>query len=499
MAERPVVLSTNISVLVGALLLLGLYLTSHYSYLLFHSLAEVFSIVVACGIFMVAWNARQFLDNDYLLFIGIAYLFVAGLDLIHTLAYHGMGVFPGFGANLPTQLWIASRYVQSLSLLVAPVFIHRRLNPHLVFLSYAIVISLLLVSIFYWNIFPNCYIEGMGLTPFKKTSEYIISLILVASIGRLLQHRTQLDPGVLRLLILSIVLTIGAELAFTLYVSVYGLSNLVGHIFKIISFYLIYKALIATALVQPYSVMFRNLQQSESELRQYTAELQARNQDLDAFAHTVAHDLRNPLSLIISAGRVMNAHFGSNLEGELQELMGMITRTAFKMSRIIEELLLLAEVRKAKVQTAPLDMATIVAEAQQQLANLIESNQVEISLPDTWPVALGHALWVEEVWANYISNAIKYGGQPPRLELGATRQVDGTVRFWVRDNGPGLTAEDQEKVFTSFTRLDQIRVTGHGLGLSIVRRIVEKLDGQVGVESECGKGSLFFFTLPGVD
>ena len=181
MAERPVVLSTNISVLVGALLLLGLYLTSHYSYLLFHSLAEVFSIVVACGIFMVAWNARQFLDNDYLLFIGIAYLFVAGLDLLHTLAYHGMGVFPGFGANLPTQLWIASRYVQSLSLLVAPVFIHRRLNPHLVFLSYAIVISLLLVSIFYWNIFPNCYIEGMGLTPFKKTSEYIISLILVAS------------------------------------------------------------------------------------------------------------------------------------------------------------------------------------------------------------------------------------------------------------------------------------------------------------------------------
>ncbi len=499
MAERPVVLSRSISLLVSALVLFGLYLTSYYSYLLFHSLVEMFSIVVACGIFMVAWNARHFLDNDYLLFIGIAFLFVAGLDLLHTLAYRGMGVFTEYDANLPTQLWIASRYVQSLSLLIAPLFIRRRLKPHLVFLSYVVVVSLLLASIFYWHIFPDCYVEGVGLTPFKKTSEYIISLILLASIARLLQYRTQFDPDVLRLLILSIGLTIGAELAFTFYISVYGLSNLVGHVLKIISFYLIYKAIIATALVKPYSIMFRNLQQSEAELRQQTIELQARNEELDAFAHTVAHDLRNPLALIISSGRVMNAHYGPNLEGEIQELMRMITRTAFKMSRIIDELLLLAEVRKAKVQASPLDIAAIVAEAQQRLASLIESNQVEISLPDTWPVALGYAPWIEEVWANYMSNAIKYGGQPPRLELGATRQVDDMIRFWVRDNGPGLTPEDQEALFTPFTRLDQVRATGHGLGLSIARRIVENLDGQVGVESEPDQGSLFYFTLPGVD
>ncbi len=124
---------------------------------------------------------------------------------------------------------------------------------------------------------------------------------------------------------------------------------------------------------------------------------------------------------------------------------------------------------------------------------------MEISLPDTWPVALGYAPWIEEVWANYMSNAIKYGGQPPRLELGATRQVDDMIRFWVRDNGPGLTPEDQEALFTPFTRLDQVRATGHGLGLSIARRIVENLDGQVGVESEPDQGSLFYFTLPGVD
>jgi len=110
---------------------------------------------------------------------------------------------------------------------------------------------------------------------------------------------------------------------------------------------------------------------------------------------------------------------------------------------------------------------------------------------------LGHAEWIVEVWANYLSNSIKYGGQPPRVKLGAEVQPNGMVRFWVRDNGPGLSPEEQARLFTPFTRLDQVRAKGHGLGLSIVRRIVEKLGGQVGVESQIGQGSSFFFTLPG--
>jgi len=123
-------------------------------------------------------------------------------------------------------------------------------------------------------------------------------------------------------------------------------------------------------------------------------------------------------------------------------------------------------------------------------------------------MALGYMPWVEEIWVNYLSNAIKYGGRPPRLELGADPLPNpppqageglggGMIRFWVRDHGAGLTPEDQARLFTPFTRLDQVRVKGHGLGLSIVRRIVEKLGGQVGVESQVGQGSTFSFTLPG--
>ena len=222
-------------------------------------------------------------------------------------------------------------------------------------------------------------------------------------------------------------------------------------------------------------------------------------EELDAFAHTVAHDLRNPVGLIIGFAELEQSYDVTSLD-DLQHALGVIMRIGHKMNNIIDELLLLAGVRKTEVKTMPLDMARIVAEAQQRLVDLFREYQAEIILPDVsaWPAALGYAPWVEEVWVNYLSNALKYGGRPPRLELGGDVQPDGMVRFWVHDNGPGLTREEQVRLFTPFTRLAQARITGHGLGLSIVRRIVEKLGGQVGVESSgvSDQGSMFYFTLP---
>jgi diguanylate cyclase (GGDEF)-like protein/PAS domain S-box-containing protein len=258
-----------LSLLIGGLLLSGLYLTTLYSYLLFHSLAEVFSIVIAFSIFILAWNCRDVIDNSYLLFLGIAYLFVGFIDIIHTLSYAGMGVFSGFGANLPTQLWIAARYLQSISLFIAYFILEKRkVKINFILLGYTIVLSLLFLSIFYWKIFPACFIEGTGLTPFKKISEYIISLILAASLFFLLKKKDKFDRKVLYWLVISILLTIASELAFTFYISVYGLSNLVGHIFKILAFYFIYRAIVMTGLTQPQALLYRNLGESENRFRE---------------------------------------------------------------------------------------------------------------------------------------------------------------------------------------------------------------------------------------
>jgi signal transduction histidine kinase len=144
---------------------------------------------------------------------------------------------------------------------------------------------------------------------------------------------------------------------------------------------------------------------------------------------------------------------------------------------------------------APLFMDHIVFEARNRLLYLIERQKAEIILPEEWPVAMGYAPWIEEVWVNYISNAIKYGGSPPRVELGGIKEDDGVVRFWARDNGKGISSGDQESLFAPFTRLQQVRARGHGLGLSIVQRIIQKLGGDVGVTSGEGDGSIFYFTL----
>lgn len=236
-------------------------------------------------------------------------------------------------------------------------------------------------------------------------------------------------------------------------------------------------------------------ERAEMALQQRATELQARNEELDAFAHTVAHDLKDPLTSIVGYADVLADGDVQMSDEDVRELLEEISASGRKMGSIVDELLLLSTVRQMDdVERGPLDMHVIVSEALRRLKALRDDHQAKITGPETWPTALGYGPWVEEVWVNYLSNAIKYGGQPPRVTLGATRQ-GSKIRFWVRDNGPGLTSEEQRQLFTPFTQLDRRDAEGHGLGLSIVQRIIDKLGGRVVVESTVGEGSMFGFIL----
>ena len=234
------------------------------------------------------------------------------------------------------------------------------------------------------------------------------------------------------------------------------------------------------------------------DLRQHRDELQARNEELDAFAHTVAHDLKNPLTLVVGFADMLRDIYPSMPQAEVEQYLSIIIEHGKKMGRIIEALLLLAVVRGTKeVEIDEVDMGFIVAETLKRIEFMIKEYEAEIIVPPSWPTVYGYGQWLEEVWYNYLTNGLKYGGRPPRIELGYELLDNKMVCFWVKDNGAGFSIEQPEKLFTPLSKLTASDYqTGHGLGLSIVRRIVERLSGKVGVESKLGEGSKFSFTLP---
>ncbi|WP_343864591.1 MASE3 domain-containing protein [Caenispirillum bisanense] len=231
-------------------------IAAFHNFLVFHVLAELFACVVGIVLFVVVVSTRRLTRNAFLLWIGCGYFWAAMVDLIHTLAYKGMHVFPGDEANLPTQLWIAGRAVQTVTLLLAPLFLSRPLSAPTAFGALgalAVGQGLLIVA----GLYPDAFIEGMGLTAFKVGAEYVMVVLLAVAALLLHQRRSLLDDAVRRLVTASIVVTAASELSFTLYVDVYGVSNAFGHILKFVAFWLIYLAIIRTTLTEPFRVLAR--------------------------------------------------------------------------------------------------------------------------------------------------------------------------------------------------------------------------------------------------
>lgn len=239
------------------------------------------------------------------------------------------------------------------------------------------------------------------------------------------------------------------------------------------------------------------LEAKSAQLEKQTQALENQNRELDAYAHSVAHDLKTPLTTLIGMSSLLNSGAIAFSPEQTRNSISIIHRTATKMSAIIDALLLLASVRRAdNLSPEIVNVRKIAEEAQLRLAGLVERHGSQITFTGTWLPALGYEPWVEEVWVNYLSNAIKYGGTPARIEIGCELIDDHHNKYWVRDYGAGIAANKRADLFVQFSRLDPHTSDGHGLGLSIVKRIIQRLHGNVGYEDAPGGGSCFWFTLP---
>lgn len=261
----------------GAMLAL-LEVSRQYSYLLFHSLAELFSVFVMLLAFAVVWNCRSLISNGYIMIIGCGALYIALIDLFHTLAFPGMGVFAFGVGNLAPQLWLAGRYMECFALLGAVLWGRRKCKPLWWLSIFGAATAALLLSILYWRIFPDCFVEGTGLTSFKIGSEYAIAAVFSSLLYWLIRKRDQFEADVFEYLSLCLTAMVARELIFTGYVVVSDFWNYLGHILKLISFYCLYRAIIVVALQRPYLLLWRDLHKSEEMLRRSNEELEMRVQ-----------------------------------------------------------------------------------------------------------------------------------------------------------------------------------------------------------------------------
>ncbi|MFA6383446.1 MAG: MASE3 domain-containing protein [Parcubacteria group bacterium] len=255
---------------------LVLHFTSLYSYLLFHTVVELFTVIIAFGIFALAWATRQITSNNFLLILGVGLFFAGSLDLMHLLAYKGMNVFSGIDANIPTQLWLAARFLEAVIFVLALLALNQKIiydrksksrAIYAVFTACLAYFILAVLSIFYWDNFPHAYDESAGLTTFKIYGEYLIAVLFLVSVGLIFLKKEKMDSEVANLLSLSLIVKIGSEIMFTEYAGVFDFSNMLGHLLKYISFLILYKAVMEAGLLKPYAVLFKDLKDSEEKAK----------------------------------------------------------------------------------------------------------------------------------------------------------------------------------------------------------------------------------------
>lgn len=506
--------------------------------LLFHASIELFSIVIAFTMTAIAVSTYETSKNSRIVFLGIAYGFIGFIDLIHTLAYQGMGIFTLNSANPPIQLWIAARYMESISLLVAMRFPNRKFRLKRVVPVFLAITILAILSICYWNVFPDCYIDGSGLTMFKKISEYIISGILAAGIYYLVISGDIQSNKKNRFLLLSLISTIVSELLFCCYISAYDMTNIMGHIFKLLSFYFIYVALIETSIKEPHlaQIELNNLlneknqklkramimlqqeyeqrtiveeQQKNMEIKHAILEKAKEMEELKTnFFCTISHELKTPVNIILGSIQMLTnmhkyevdcPHYNAS-----NKYIRIMKQNCNRLIKLVNNLVDITKIDSGflKLDLKNHNIVSVVEDITLSVADYIRSKGITLIFDtDTEEKIMAFdAYRLERVMLNLLSNAVKFTDYGGHIWVNIYDKGDKAL-ISVKDTGKGIPENMQHSVFDRFMQVDSSfrrEREGSGIGLSLVKSIVNLHGGNISLKSKVGEGSEFIIELPAV-
>lgn len=487
-----------------------------------HSVLEIVAIVVAGLVFSVGWFTFERHRSSGVALVCNAFLAAAVLDVVHMLSYEGMpGLLTPSGGGKAIVFHLAGHLVVAAALLALALMSWRRpinsaARHGVVALSLAFAATVVALGLLNQEVPRLFLVPGSGLTPLKVGIEWlIIALNVAAAAGYLRQLRRRRRTPAVSLLVAALMLAL-SELSFTLYVSPLDAFSMLGHVYQLLAYLLIYRALFVGMVRLPYQRLeaarravtaseekLRTLFEHSKELnatleqrvRERTAELEAANRELEHFAHAVAHDLRAPLAAI--------AGFGSALAREIsppaaraQHLLERMVAGVGRMEEMIQAMLELSQLSRCVPQREPLDLSALARQVSAACQEGEPARRVEVRIQDGIEVH-GDRRLLAVALENLLGNAWKFtAGQPQATVSVGASWVDGELVCTVRDNGPGFDMAQAGKLFGMFQRLHSVaEFPGHGIGLANVRRIVTRHGGRIWAESAPGAGAAFHFTL----
>ncbi|HEX9400173.1 MAG TPA: MASE3 domain-containing protein [Anaeromyxobacter sp.] len=498
------------------------------SYLVFHNSAEFFSIMVSLSVFGVGWYAYDQSRDRHALFLGTAFLAVGLIDFMHALANAAMPAFiTANSTNKSTQYWISARLLDSSALLVSA-FVYPDqprswlTKRKLLFAALAVPALVFTGVTFFPSRLPATFVPGLGLTPVKVFSEYLVIFFLLLALRAYWKRMERTGDGLLVYYMAAFIVGIFSEAAFASYKTGFDTYNVLGHVYKVAAFFLIYKGAFAASVSKPYLQLFDSndrlrteigeRKQVEEKVRALNAELEQRVSERtsqlddagrrkDEFLGMLSHELRNPLAPIRNSVYILEQ--ADPATEQASRARTVIKRQTEHLTRLVDDLLDVTRIARGKIELrrSRVDLREVVQRAAEDFRPMMEERGIALRtvLAESRVWSEADATRITQVLGNLLHNAAKFTSAGNEVTL-SLRAAGADAQIRVRDTGAGIDPALLPNVFDAFVqgRRTLARAEGGlGLGLALVKGITELHGGSVSAESGgTGKGAEFVVRLP---